>query len=65
MGLSVFCIVGGGVLHFIVIVAIAVTDGLKDDLMKTKSNEVMLELACSHVTAEPSKTFVKAVQPGC
>lgn len=48
-----------------VIVAIAVTDGFKDDLMltETKSREVMLELECGHVTAEPSKTFVKALQP--
>lgn len=50
-----------------VIVAVAVTDGFKDDLMltKTKSNKIMFELECSHVTAEPSKTFVKALQPVC
>lgn len=57
-GLFVFFIVDGTEPHLVVIVAIAVTDGFKDDLMltKTKSNEVMLELECSHVTAEPSKT---------
>ncbi|KFR08077.1 Solute carrier family 23 member 2, partial [Nipponia nippon] len=67
-GLFVFFLVDGTVPHFMVIVAIAVTDGFKDDLMKRKSNEVkatkvILEGEGSHVTAEPSKTFVKALQP--